>query len=253
MFDHVLNMERYFESSVDLDQRIRLAHEATRAFGMDALVYDFTPVKFTHTGAVATPSFCRMIDVPDDMTAVWCESGFYQIDPVQELAFRSTAPFVWSYRGDGGTKLNRVLGSRHEPVTAYIRSSGIDCGISVPIHQPDGACAVVTAICHDAPAEFEAEANAAMAEFALFANVFHSAAYALFETAELAARPIELTPRERQCVRLAADGLSSKRIAYKLRRSEATVAMHLNAAARKLSASNRAQMIARAAHYRYLD
>ena len=51
---------------------------------------------------------------------------------------------------------------------------------------------------------------------------------------------------------LSAQGLSSKQIAWKLKRSESTVVLHLQSAARKLGGRNRAQAIARAAHFGYL-
>jgi LuxR family transcriptional regulator len=64
---------------------------------------------------------------------------------------------------------------------------------------------------------------------------------------------VRLSPRERECLKLCAKGMTAKQIAYKLDRSPATVMLHLKSATRKLGARNRVQAVARAAHYRLLD
>jgi LuxR family transcriptional regulator len=54
-------------------------------------------------------------------------------------------------------------------------------------------------------------------------------------------------------LKLCAQGLTAKQIAFRLDRSPATVMLHLKSATRKLGARNRVQAVARAAHYRLLD
>ena len=49
------------------------------------------------------------------------------------------------------------------------------------------------------------------------------------------------------------EGRTTKEIAGQLSRSAATVTLHLENAARKLGARNRAQAVARAAHYHVLE
>lgn len=70
----------------------------------------------------------------------------------------------------------------------------------------------------------------------LFAEVDHSLAQDLGL----------LSQRERLCLRLAASGLSSKQIADECDISQVTVNFHLNNAASKLNAQNRAQAVAQA-------
>ncbi|MBO0906514.1 LuxR family transcriptional regulator [Jiella sonneratiae] len=253
MFSDIADIDRYLSGGADVDARMRLASKALAGFGLSSLLYDFTPVKYGHDGSVALPSFISMQNVPSDMVKVWRDDGFYHIDPVQQLAFRSHLPFVWSYRAGGRTPLNRILEGRHAPVVDYVHDMKITCGLSVPVHMPNGECAVVTGIRHDADGDFEDVIACRVADFALFAHVLHEKIYPLFGPETLSARPIDLTPRERECVAFAAEGLTAKEISLRLSRSVPTVVMHLNAAARKLSAANRAQLIARAAHYRLLD
>ena len=57
------------------------------------------------------------------------------------------------------------------------------------------------------------------------------------------AHPV-LTPREREVLRLVADGLSNKQIARQLSVSERTVKFHVASLFRKLGADNRAQAVA---------
>lgn len=60
--------------------------------GFDALVYDYTPVPTDHEGTLITPSLLKVRNTPSDWHSLWCEQGFYQIDPVQHLALNSTSP-----------------------------------------------------------------------------------------------------------------------------------------------------------------
>jgi DNA-binding NarL/FixJ family response regulator len=53
-----------------------------------------------------------------------------------------------------------------------------------------------------------------------------------------------LTGREREVLRLAAEGLASKQIAHQLHIAERTVKFHLSGIFRKLGADNRAQAVA---------
>jgi LuxR family transcriptional regulator len=235
------------------EERLGRAHAAVGAFGLTSLICDFTPVRYSHSGALLNPSFLGTRGVPDDMALLWCEGGYYQIDPVQHLAFRSPKPFVWSYRSEGRTVLNPFLGPSHAPVVDYVHDTRITCGMTVPVHLPSGGCATVTGICRDADADFDRAASPHLAGFTLLAHALHAALDSLFGEQERQSVAVRLTPRERECVCYSAEGLSAKEISLKLGRSAATVVMHLNAAARKLQARNRAQLIARAAHYQLLN
>ena len=252
MFQDISEIDAYLSAGRSLDERMVLAQGALANFGLTSLIYDFTPIKYDHDGALVTPTFLSMQNLPKDMVKVWCDEGFYQIDPVQQLAFKTHMPFVWSYRASDTTPLNRILDNVHAPVVDYVHDMRITCGLSVPVHMPNGECAVVTGVQKNADADFERVIARHVAGFTLFAHVLHEKIYPLFDAQTFAARPVKLTPRERECVSYAAEGLSAKEISLRLSRSVPTVVMHLNAAAKKLTAVNRAQLIARAAHYRLI-
>jgi DNA-binding NarL/FixJ family response regulator len=65
-------------------------------------------------------------------------------------------------------------------------------------------------------------------------------------------QPDTLTAREREVMRLIADGLSNKQIARRLGIAERTVKYHVNATMTKLQADNRAQAVALAVRKRLL-
>lgn len=245
-------LETALADAPTIDAKLDVAHAAMATLGLGALIYDYAPVAYTHDGELITPSFFGMRAVPLDMVDLWSSNGFYQIDPVQHLALNSPRPFVWNYRKNGRTVLNPTLDARHEPVVSYVHDTAITCGMTVPIHLRAGDCATFTGIRYDAQDDFDREAAEVLADFTLLAHAVHAAIEPLFGEAERRSRAIHLTPRERECVRFSADGLSAKDISARIRRSVPTVTMHLNAAARKLGARNKAQLVARAAHYRLL-
>lgn len=234
-----------------LDAAFEHLFAQTSQLGFDALIYDYTPVPRSVEGDLITPSVLRMRNVPEDMRQLWCESGYYQVDPVQIYALESCAPFVWSYQRPDDTSLRNVISDRHHPVTHYMRDNNMPCGATVPLHLPHGGFVTVTGI--HTGAEHEQDISQVLAELGLLAHTFQEQIYPLFDDSVLTCQHVHLSKRERECLAWAAEGLTAKEIARKLHRSIATVTLHLNSAARKLGASNRVQAVVRALHYRLLD
>jgi LuxR family transcriptional regulator len=193
-----------------------------------------------------------MRKVPEDIATLWCEGSNDHIDSVQHLAFRSSRPFEWRYRRGGETVLNPLLSEAHSPIVAYVHDTRITCGMTVPVHSPNGDCATVTGVRHDADANFDRDAHQYPAGFLRLAHALHASIEPMFGVNERLARAVRPTPRERECVRYSADGVSAKEISLKLARSTPPFVLHLDAAARELGACNRAQLVARAAHDRLL-
>ncbi|TFF36442.1 LuxR family transcriptional regulator [Pseudomonas sp. RIT623] len=239
-------------SDSSLDEQMDSVAAAAAQLGFDALVYDYSPVPLDHVGELITPSVVRLRQTPKDWQDLWCTEGFYQIDPVQQLAVSSVAPFSWSYLPKGETVLQRMIDQRHAPVVGYLLDAHLACGVTVPIHLPRGGLATLTGLRPQAsPADLEA-ARHSLADFSLIAHALQEAAYPLLDK-EAASRVIRLTRREVECLRWAAEGLTAGEIAEKLCRSLATVSLHLTSAMHKLGAKNRVQAVARAVHYRLLD
>ncbi|WP_062232282.1 helix-turn-helix transcriptional regulator [Aureimonas sp. N4] len=235
-----------------LDPALDAALALVQRVGFTSVIYDYTPVPRTHEGVLITPNILEGREVPEDMMRLW-RSGFYQLDPVQDAALASAAPFVWSACGRQSRVMETVLCQRHDPVLDYMRDMHFSCGVTVPIHHPGGDLATFTAICVDAKEGFGAQAAELAPAIGILGQTFHDVVQAGFAPETRRSRYMRLSPREVQCLSLCAEGLTAKEIARRLDRSVPTVTLHLNSAGRKLGARNRFQAVARAAHYRLLD
>ncbi|KAB0677393.1 helix-turn-helix transcriptional regulator [Aureimonas leprariae] len=229
-----------------------VALEVVGRAGFNAVIYDYTPVPRAHDGALITPNVLEARRVPDDMLSLW-QSGFYQLDPVQDASLRTVAPFVWSGIGKQSRVMQEVICDRHRPVLGYMHDMRFSFGVTVPIHHPHGDLATFTAIRVDAEPGFETDAALVAPQIGIVGQLFHQAVSAGFDIETRRTRYVRLSPRERECLGLCAEGLTAKEIARRLDRSVPTVTLHLNAAGRKLGARNRLQAVARAAHYRLIQ
>jgi LuxR family transcriptional regulator len=253
MLDEIAGIRQRFSAEATLDGRIDKAFEAMQGLGFDALIYDYTPVPYDLAGELMIPSLLKLRNISEDMHEYWCERGYFRIDPVQQLAIRTTTPFFWNYDPNAGTLINRFMSDETAPVARYLHERNMTCGVTVPVHMPRGDYATVTGLRLGATRDFERDASGAMAEFSLLAHVFHESAYPVFDRDARSCTVMRLTERERECLRYSAEGFSAKEISRIINRSVPTVVMHLNAAARKLGAKNRTQAVVRATHYRLLD
>jgi LuxR family transcriptional regulator len=253
MLDEIGAIRQRFSIEPTLDGRIDRAFEAMKSLGFDAMIYDYTPVPYDLAGRLMIPSLLKLRNISEDMHEYWCERGYFRIDPVQQLALRTTTPFFWNYDPDAGTLINRFMSDATDPVARYLHERDMSCGVTVPVHMPRGDYATITGLRLGDKRHFQREAAEALADFSLLAHVFHEAAYPVFDRDVHWPTSMRLTARERECLRHSAEGLSAKEISRIIGRSVPTVVMHLNAAARKLGAKNRTQAVVRATHYRLLD
>lgn len=253
MHDTVNHLQRDLGAADTVPQMVDATYDLVRRNGMDAVIYDFSPVATTSDGDLVTPSHLSHRNVPDDMREMWCRRGYHQHDPVQQMALTRGAPFVWSYRRQGPkTALARHLTGEHGPVSAYLHDAGLTCGITVPLHRATGGFATFTVICKNAGKSFACDAGGMLDEIGLIGQVMHEATLTRFTPDELQGPGARLSPRERECLALCAEGLTAKEIAGRIRRSVPTATLHLKAAAAKLGARNRAHAIALALHYKLL-
>ncbi|MFK3781211.1 autoinducer binding domain-containing protein [Agrobacterium sp. NPDC089420] len=229
----------------DLEGFFDCAMVEAAGFGLEGLIYDYTPVPFTPDGQVVPPTIIGMRNMPKDMESMWFEEGLYLSDPVQILALRSIQPLYWSYHFEEPSVLTPMA---QGAVANYLRDSHMARGLTIPVQTPSKGCATVTGFWRRPPNRKVLE-SLFVAEFMLFAHKLHGKLLLEANEESLITVAVRLTPRETECVRLCAEGMSDKQVAYTLDRSISTVVMHLQSAMRKLGARNRAQAIARAAHY----
>lgn len=248
------DLERLFSPAATIPDMADVALRLIRDLGFTSLVYDYSPVALSPEGELLTPSHLTVRDVPTDMPEMWCHAGYYQRDPVQYMALRCGAPFIWSYREhwDENALAGR-LEDEHQPVVSYLHDADLTSGVTVPIRRGRGDVATFTAIQRGAGRHFERDARQCLATLTLAAQIFHEHAFPAMPEAERKGAFAHLTRRERECLRFSAEGLTAKEIAFKLNRSIPTVTLHLNTAARKLGARNRTHAVMLASHYRLLE
>ncbi|MFC3075764.1 LuxR family transcriptional regulator [Shinella pollutisoli] len=252
MLEEIGAIAERFSARKTLDDRIDEAFRAMRLMGFEALIYDYTPTPCDVGGRVEIPSLLKLRNVAGDMHDYWCNREYFRIDPVQRLAMQTSVPFFWNYDPDVETRISRFMTDETKPVSDFLREHDMLAGVTVPVHMPRGDYATVTGVRYGARREFRRDAMQVLADFGLLAQVFHEAAYELFDDTVFNAR-VRLTERERECLAYSSYGLSAKEISRIIDRSVPTVVMHLNSAARKLGAKNRTQAVVRATQCRLLE
>ncbi|QEW17906.1 Transcriptional activator protein TraR [Marinibacterium anthonyi] len=250
MFDSILSQEAAFSPGLGLHAAMTLAEPILRNAGFEVAAYDFSPVPISHEGAFLLPTVLTLHGAPDDMERLWVEDGYYTRDPVMEASLAVTRPFHWSHTGPQSEIMRRTLSEHHSPVVSYLHDTHMTSGITVPLRTASGALATFTAIRLDPDPHGEAAAHVSAVGY--LGRLFHDAVMPGFGPKQLRTPHVSLSPRERQCLKMCAAGLTTKQIAHELSRSEPTVTLHLGSAARKLGARNRVHAIALAAHYRLL-
>ena len=146
MLDDIGEIRQRFSTEPTLDGRIDQAFEAMKLFGFDALIYDYTPVPYDLAGELMIPSLLKLRNISADMHEYWCERGYFRIDPVQQLALRTTTPFFWNYDRNANTLINRFMSEATAPVARYLHDRDMSCGVTVPVHMPRGDYATVTGL-----------------------------------------------------------------------------------------------------------
>ncbi|RYE54406.1 MAG: LuxR family transcriptional regulator, partial [Rhizobiaceae bacterium] len=158
MLDDIGGIRERFSTEPTLDGRIDRAYDAMKQWGFDALIYDYTPVPYDLAGELMIPSLLKLRNIATDMPEYWCERGYFRIDPVQQLALRTTTPFIWNYHRNARTLINRFMSEETAPVTDYLLEREMSCGVTVPIHMPRGDYATITGVRLGRCQDFEREA-----------------------------------------------------------------------------------------------
>jgi DNA-binding CsgD family transcriptional regulator len=171
--------------------------------------------------------------------AHYAARGYHLVDPrVTRTAGRSV-PVTWNDTDTADPHACAFL--------ADARRYAIRGGVAMALHDPRGGRLVV---CWDSSASAAGATRAEtlrgqLGTIALLALLMHEAVTARRES--VAARDAgELTMRERECLTLAARGMTSCDIAHKLGITERTANFHIGNVLVKLGALNRGEAIARA-------
>lgn len=170
--------------------------------------------------------------------AHYAARGYHLIDPRVTRTQGRAVPVVWD---------DADAGDAHaEPFLADARRYAIRSGVAMTVHDPRGGRVVV---CWDSSlstvgATRSESIRGQLGTIALLAGIVHEAVAAQCAPDRVQAR--ELTARERECLTLAARGMTSCDIAQKLGITERTANFHIGNVLAKFGALNRGEAIARA-------
>ncbi|MCP3396931.1 MULTISPECIES: LuxR family transcriptional regulator [unclassified Bradyrhizobium] len=204
----------------------------------------FTEVAY---GALTFAEPLRLAGCPPPLVAMkappdWCqrylERKYYTIDPVVRRTPMFAAPFLWD-------ELARVyqLQTCERRVLQEAREAGLKNGVSVPLFGPSGRISVMSfASLFD-----DADLQRNVRRLNTLAWHFHIAFAEIAKPSDCPSeRKVDLSKREKDCLRWVAEGKSSWEIGKILSVSENTVNFHVKNAIRKLGTANRTQGLVKA-------
>lgn len=180
--------------------------------------------------------------------ASWCERYFerkyYEIDPVVRRAPTLLRPFMWDQLG-----VQRQLQPDEQLVLNESREAGLRHGVGVPLFGPLGRVSAMSfASRHD-----DAEPQHRMGHLNVLAWQFHIAFTEIARPKESRQVKVDLSKRERDCLRWTAEGKSSWDIGMILNISENTVNFHIKNAMRKLETTSRTVAVVKAIRLNLID
>jgi len=180
--------------------------------------------------------------LPPEWVAYYDRNSLIEIDPRLTLTVNRTSPLLWdSATLAGGPEATRFFGEASR--------FGINSGVVVSFRDPDHARIIVALNSHVSPTD---EARNLMirrhlGDIMVLATSFHDVFMSNFVDRGVPPRQlgIPLSPREQQCLQMAAHGLTSNDIAGKLGIAERTIHFHFSNILSKLDALNRQEAIAK--------
>ena len=212
----------------------------TRSFGFDTFMYGMcTSLRPDHESRMYV-----FTTAPMEWVSRYDQMAYIEVDPRILLLWDSTLPLVWDQRTvrGGGAKTEAFL----DDALNY----GIASGVCMPLGDEVGT-RVIIALNSTIP-EIDEQRRLAISrhlgDIVLLAHYFHE----LFMKSivrqgiqsRFAGRP--LSPRERECLALAARGLTTEDIGFKLGIGSRTVQFHFDSIRSKLAVANRQEAVARA-------
>jgi len=183
-------------------------------------------------GAAGAPEETLRSSYPEPWIRRYLERGYRFYDPVVVQGPHARAPFRWGH----GAYLSRF--SKAERHVFYeAREHDITEGYCVPVIGPEGDIGLFS-LAAPRRAEIEDAVDAAAPEIQLFVvQLFDEVMRGLRPAPDAQPRP--LSNRERECLLWTSEGMTTERIAERVKLSQSAVNYHLGNASRKLGAYNK--------------
>ena len=182
-----------------------------------------------------SPDAFRLENYPQAWSSHFVEKGLYAEDPIHRACLRSNIGFTWA---EVPRKI--PITTRQRSILEQAAKHGLGEGYTVPANIPgetSGSCSFATKSGIALPTE-----NLLMAD--LIGRFAFQTARNLNQDSSAAPRPGPyLTPRQRDCLLLVAQGKTDWEIGRILNLSEETVGQHLDTARERYGVTTRAQLV----------
>lgn len=175
---------------------------------------------------------------PPKWRELYEKNKYIQIDPVIQHCFVHRVPIIW----DEIERSSIVVRNFFEQAESF----GLRHGLSAPIGGARSEVGLFSLAREEAVPADKGERVWLMQQASWFASAIYTADRRI-NLAKLEDRPARsLTPREKDCLRLTAQGMTSGDIATLLDISRSTVEFHLSSAGQKLGVRGKFNVVARA-------
>jgi DNA-binding CsgD family transcriptional regulator len=227
------DLRQSFSAAADIAELKALCREQSRRLGFHSFVYALrVPTHFADARLIMLDGY------PEGWVKRYFEESHFEADPVMAYCANHIVPVQWS-------DLPVAAGSRAERVMLEAAEFGLRAGITMPVHSPQGELGILS-LALDAPPEVALPITQNSLPYVqLLAGHLHEAVRRV--TGLLKVPDPDLSLREIECLRWAADGKTSGEIAQLLGLSESTINFHLNNAMQKLDVVNRQHAVGKAA------
>jgi LuxR family transcriptional regulator, quorum-sensing system regulator LasR len=213
--------------------------ELIRGFGFDSFVYGMT----TATRPNRDSRSYVWTTLPKEWVAAYDQNSYIEIDPRVTLTWGRASPLLW----DSAT-LSKTAAVRRflEHAARYDIRSGVTITFNDSRHARIGVG--FNSCLSPVSPKREAEIGRQLGALMLIATRFHDLfmANVVCRGVPPAQQGAPLSPRERQCLRFAAYGMTSPDIGIKLGITERTANFHFSNVISKLGVLNRQEAVAKA-------
>lgn len=226
------------EAGLDL---VRPLLKIVNAFGFDSLMYAIANFHLRPDNQERMYVFTTL---PLEWVTRYDQRAYVECDPRVLYSFESALPLVWDQRSERGR--NQKTDQFLDDALAH----GVGSGVAFSIHCGFSA-RVLVALNSVAPTiseERRAAISSSLGEMIVFGQYFHEVFVRGVVQKGLAplSQGAPLSPRERQCLQLAANGMTSIDIGFKLGIAERTANFHFSNIVSKLGVLNRREAVAKA-------
>jgi len=155
-------------------------------------------------------------------------NNYLAVDPTVKHGMSSVLPMLWT---DSAMK-------DAPDFWEDARSFGLKVGIAQSVFDGQGSCSMLS-LSRDAMEFTQVELVEKAPKFSWLAQLVHAGMMRLILPREIPETAADLTPREKEVLKLVAAGMTSQAIADRLKLSKRTADFHIEAATSKLAAENR--------------